>query len=90
MANTAIEVPRLGVIRCALTGAVLLIVMFVICWAAAAAGAGGSHMYLSIFTLSPVTSLTALGVGVWWSIVFGTLGGALIALIYNSFGFLSR
>ena len=82
---------KLNISRCTLTGAAVLAVQFAVCWAAAAAGfAGGSHMYISIFTLAPVASLTALGVGLCWSVLFGGLTGALIAFAYNAFGFLER
>ena len=82
---------KLSVLQCAATSAVVLVAMFVVCWATAAAGyAGGSHMYLQLFTLAPVTSLTALGVGLWWSVVFGALGGALIAIVFNGLSFLAR
>jgi hypothetical protein len=82
---------RLSATRCALTGAVVLVILFAACWVAAAAGlAGGSHMYISIFTLAPVASLAALGVGLCWSVVFGAATGALIAVAYNAFGFIER
>jgi|KBSMisStandDraft_5_1062788.scaffolds.fasta_scaffold897251_3 hypothetical protein len=82
---------KLSISRCTLTGAAVLAVQFAVCWAAAAAGfAGGSHMYISIFTLAPVASLTALAVGLCWSVVFGGLTGALIAIAYNAFGFMER
>jgi hypothetical protein len=82
---------KLNILQCAATGAALLVAMFVICWATAAAGyAGGSHMYLQLFTLAPVTSLTALGIGLWWSVFFGALGGALTAFTFNSLAFLAR
>jgi hypothetical protein len=79
---------KLSIVRCTLTGAAVLVIQFAICWASAAAGfAGGSHMYISIFTLEPVGSLDALAIGSCWSVVFGGLTGALIAITYNAFGF---
>lgn len=82
---------KLSALRCALTGAVVLVILFVACWVAAAAGfAGGSHMYISVFTLAPVASTTALIIGVCWSAVFGAVTGALIATAYNSFAFVER
>lgn len=82
---------RLSILRCALTGAVVLGVQFAACWAAAAAGfTGGSHMYISIFTLAPAASVAALGVGLFWSAVFGGLTGALVAVAYNAFDFVQR
>jgi hypothetical protein len=86
-----VRTTRLSALRCAATGAVVLAIVFVICWAAAAAGfAGGSHRYISIFTLAPEASLTALAVGLCWSVVFGALAGVLIAVAYNSFAFVDR
>ena len=80
---------KLSISRCTLTGVAVLAVQFAACWAAAAADFfGGSHMYISIFTIAPVASLTALGAGLCWSIIFGGLTGALIAIAYNAFGFL--
>jgi hypothetical protein len=94
MANispTPIRTTRLSALRCAVTGAVVLAVLFAICWAAAAAGyAGGSHRYISLFTLAPEASLTALGVGLCWSVVFGAVSGLLVAVAYNTFAFVER
>lgn len=82
---------RLSALRCALTGAVVLAILFALCWAAAAAGfAGGSHMYISVFTLAPVASMTALVIGLCWSVVFGAVTGALIAATYNAFAFVEQ
>ena len=49
-----------------------------------------SHMYIALFTTAPVGSAAALGVGLGWSLGFGALGGALIALAYNALAFLDR
>lgn len=82
---------KLSPLRCGLTGAIVLSVLFAICWIAAAAGyAGGSHMYLSIFTLAPAASLTSLAVGLCWSVVFGAVTGALIAVTYNALAFVEH
>ncbi len=82
---------RLPLIRCAGAGAVALGALFVLCWIGAALGwANASHMYVSLFTLAPVGSTTALGVGLCWSLAFGALGGALIALAFNALAFLER
>ena len=43
-------------------------------WIGAALGwANASHLYASLFTLAPIGSTAALGVGLCWSPVFGTL-----------------
>jgi hypothetical protein len=82
---------QLGLVRCGLTGAAVLAGVFALCWAAAAANIfPASHMYISLFTLSPTGSGDALAAGFVWSLVFGAFGGGLIAVVYNAFGFLER
>ena len=82
---------RLGLLRCGLTGAVVLAMLFGLCWVGTAVGLTGvSHMFVSLFTLAPVASGAAFGIGLWWSLVFGGVAGALIAIIYNAFSFLGR
>jgi hypothetical protein len=82
---------HLGVLRCTATGAVVMGVLFALCWAGAAAGVlNSSHMYVSLFTLEPIASASALAVGLCWSLVFGALAGALVALVYNAFDFIER
>lgn len=82
---------RLPVVRYAAAGAVALGALFVLCWIGAALGwTDASHMYISLFTLAPVGSTTALAVGLCWSLGFGALAGALIALAFNALAFLER
>lgn len=82
---------RLNLLRCALTGAATLGVLFAVCWAATLVGmTGPSHMFIALFTTAPVASTAALGIGLCWSLVFGAASGALVAVAYNSFGFLGR
>jgi hypothetical protein len=82
---------RLGLRRCALTGAVALAALFALCWLGTAAGlTGSSHMFISLFTLAPVASAAAFGIGVCWSLLFGAISGALIAIVYNASSFLGR
>jgi hypothetical protein len=82
---------QLGLVRCGLTGAAVLAGVFAICWAAAAANIfPASHMYISLFTISPTASGDALAAGFAWSLAFGAIGGGLIAAVYNAFGFLER
>ena len=81
----------LPTIRCAATGAIVGGVVFGLCWIGAAMGwLVSSHMYIALFTTAPVGSAAALGVGLGWSLGFGALGGALIALAYNALAFLDR
>ena len=81
---------RLGIVRCALTGAISLAVFFAVCWIGALTLASQSHMFIEIFTRQPVSSGAALAEGLVWSVAFGALGGALLALIYNALGFVGR
>ncbi len=88
---TAPSSQRLGLLRCALTGAVSVGVFYVLCWAGTAIGmAGASHMFIALFTTEPVASTAALAIGLCWSLLFGALSGALIAFSYNCLGFLGR
>ena len=91
LAETHVIRGRLPVVRCAAAGAVALGALFVLCWIGAALGwTNASHMYISLFTPAPVGSTAALGVGLCWSLVFGALAGALIALAFNVLAFLER
>ena len=82
---------RLGILRCALTGVVVLAATYVACWLPAATGLiGGSHMYISLFTIAPVGSIAALAVGLCWSVALGAITGALVAVAYNAFAFVER
>jgi hypothetical protein len=91
LAATPIIRGRLSAIRCAATGAVALGGVFLLCWLGAAAGwTGASHMFVALFTIASTGSVVALAVGLCWSIAFGALVGALIALAYNGLGFLER
>lgn len=80
---------RIGVLRCAVTGAVVFGLFYVLCWAGAALNLTNvSHMYLNLFTDQPMMSTAALFTGVAWSVAFGALMGGLWAAIYNGLGFL--
>lgn len=82
---------RLPLVRCAAAGAIALGALFVLCWIAAALGwTNASHMYVALFTLAPVGSVTAFAAGLCWSLGFGALAGALIALAFNGLAFLER
>lgn len=82
---------RLPVVRCAAAGAIALGALFILCWIGAAVGwEAGSHMYLSLFTLAPGGSTVALAVGLCWSLGFGALAGAFVALAFNAVAFLER
>lgn len=81
----------LSLSRCAVTGGLTLALVFALCWVAAAAGyLPGAHMFISLFTVQPVDSTAALGVGLVSSLGSGVIVGAIWALIYNAFAFLQR
>ena len=82
---------RLGVLRFALTGALAAAIFYAICWVGVRLPIGpATHMYLELFTNADLSSGTALIEGVCWSISFGLIAGALIALIYNALAFIDR
>lgn len=82
---------RLGVWRCAATGAVTLAIVFAVCWIGTLFGQfTWPHMFIALFTSQPVGSGGALAEGLCYSVVFGALTGAVVALSYNLFGFLQR
>lgn len=82
---------QLGVVRLALTGALAAGIFYVLCWSGARLEFGSAtHRYLALFTDAEISSSTALIEGVCWSIAFGLIAGALIALIYNALAFLDR
>lgn len=82
---------RLSIVRGAATGALAFAAMFGLCWLGAALGGlNASHMYVALFTVAPAGSLSALASGLCWSLAFGGLGGALIALTYDGLAFLEK
>lgn len=88
MAGLAVAGPRvtLGVARNALTGAFATLILFALCWAAAAAGLVGSHAIIGLFTLKAAGSTAALLEGGLWAWLGGGIGGLLIAHCYNLSG----
>lgn len=88
MAETARN--RAGIIHFAATGAATAALLYALCWAGAALGwNAASHLYLSLFTTEPSSSWAALFQGFCLSIGFGAVGGALVAMFANLFGFLA-
>ena len=96
MANVTKEIVyahshKLGVLRLAVTGALAASLFFVLCWVGAQLPIGpATHMYLNLFTKAELSSGLALAEGVCWSIAFGLIAGAMIALIYNALAFIDR
>ena len=75
---------RVDIVRFALTGALAATIFFILCWIAAFLPVGPvTHMYLQLFTSADVNSGLALWQGVCWSLAFGLIAGALIALCYR-------
>jgi hypothetical protein len=76
---------RLSVRRCAATGAIVLGILFSLCWMVSAISwLTASHMFVAIFTTAPILSIAASGLGLLWSLVSGAITGALVALAYNA------
>jgi hypothetical protein len=73
------------VARVLVTGGATAAVAFILCWVATLLPFGGpTHAYISLFTDAGLGSTRALVDGTIWSLVFGALFGALLALIYNA------
>lgn len=91
-ATTTVSVRQLGIVRLALTGALAAAVFYALCWVGALIPVlrSTSHMYLQLFTNAELTSGTALVQGELWSLIFGFIAGALVAVIYNALAFLDR
>ena len=87
MASTIARVDRLDVVRCALTGALVAALLFVLCWIGTFIPfASPTHAYIGLFTPAPMSSVQALLEGSCWSLAFGALIGVLVALVYNGLG----
>ena len=88
MANLTFAGSRatLSVARSASTGAFATLILFALCWAAAAAGLVGSHALIGLFTLKVAGSAAALLEGGLWAWLGGGVAGALIAHCYNLSG----
>lgn len=89
--KVALHSHRLGVVRLAATGALFMGIFYILCWAGAALRVVPvSHMYLQLFSDAPMVSTAMAIEGTIWSVVFGLLAGALIAITYNVLAFLDR
>lgn len=62
-----------------------LVVLFVICLAVALMlpGLTGSHAWVGLFSVAPVTSLRVWVDGIVYSIVFGWISAAVFGVAYN-------
>ena len=82
--ETRIAPNKVGVLRFSITGALSVGVFFILCWLAALLPIGpATHMFIRLFTDAEITSTLALFQGTCWSLLFGLVAGALIALFYN-------
>lgn len=88
MAGLTLAAPRatLSVVRSASTGAFASLILFALCWAAAASGLVGSHALIGLFTLKAAGSTAALLEGGLWAWLGGGIAGVLIAHCYNLSG----
>ncbi len=76
---------NLSIDRCARAGAIVALVLFLICWVLAVLDIGGHNM-LALLTSAPARSAMALVTGTICAALFGGLTGALIAGAYNFAG----
>ena len=87
MASTMERTDRLDAIRCTLTGALVAVLLFVLCWIGTFIPfSSPTHAYIGLFTPAPMSSVQALIEGSCWSLAFGAVIGALVALIHNGLG----
>jgi hypothetical protein len=79
---------RLNYYRSASTGAFSTLIIFALCWVAVALGLTLtlSHGFVSLFTLEPVGSVSALLIGGGFAFLAGGIAGAIIAHCYNLAG----
>lgn len=83
---------RLGYVHCTLTGAAVLGVVFLLCWATSAvADIPASRMFLGMFVESTLKSPPqAMAGGLLAAMLAGGVIGALIALWFNLLAFTHR
>lgn len=80
---------NIGLLRLAATVGVSAAAIFVLCWVGTLIPISSpTHAYISLFTLAEPTSVQALTEGICWSLLFGALAGATIAVFYNAFSWL--
>ena len=87
MASTMDRADGLDAIRCTLTGALVAALLFILCWIGTFIPfSSPTHAYIGLFTPAPMSSAQALIEGSCWSLAFGAVIGALVALVYNGLG----
>lgn len=76
---------RLGVFHCTLTGAVVLGLLFLLCWfGVAVADIPASRHMVGFFTTQALEGPGAVAKGLGWAILLGALVGGLIAVCFNA------
>jgi hypothetical protein len=81
----------LGVTRLAATGGISAGLMLVLCWIGTFLPVSGpTHAFVGLFTIAETQSVTALAEGTLWSLLFGTVAGAVLASVYNLLAGLDR
>lgn len=82
---------KLGMLRLGATGGVAAAVIFVLCWIGTFIPfSSPTHAFVGLFTPAEMTSVQALVEGTCWSLLFGAISGAVIAIVYNLFAGLDR
>ena len=82
---------RAPIIRFAASGAITLIILFVLCWLGALIfPTGFTHAFVTLFTAAPITSWLALAQGLCNALIFGFVTGAIMAWSYNFSSWLER
>lgn len=86
MTNTAYVTPRLSPWAAAFGLAVALVVLFVICAIVemVAPALPATHAWIGLFTEAEPGSVRAWAEGLFYSIVFGALAGAVFGFGYNA------
>jgi hypothetical protein len=70
--------------RLAIAGGVTIAILFALCWLGTVIlPQGPSHRFVTFFSTAPVGSIASLIVGGSTALVFGALGGGLLAWSYN-------
>ena len=90
-ASTAGTGRRASVGRLTATGGIAAALIFVLCWTGTFVPfSSPTHAFIGLFTTAEMTSTTALIEGTFWSLLFGALWGAMIAVTYNLLAVLER
>lgn len=90
MANVAsseaqrISSDHIGVLHMTAAAALTAAVVFILCWLGTLIPVSSpTHAYINLFTNASASSAQALREGLFWSLPFGGLVGAVFSLTYN-------